>query len=70
MSTIYLDMLLGLPHLEMAGWGVFIASPHNYSHWTEAAAFYRRAHRTVRCTPDMQYSLSGALAMLADRSSL
>jgi hypothetical protein len=27
MSTICLGMLLGLPHLEIAGWGVFIA--HN-----------------------------------------
>jgi hypothetical protein len=27
MSTICLGMLLGLPHLQMAGWGVFIASP-------------------------------------------
>jgi hypothetical protein len=25
MYTICLGMLLGLPHLEMAGWGVFIA---------------------------------------------
>ena len=25
MSTICLGMLLGLPHLRMAGWGVFIA---------------------------------------------
>jgi hypothetical protein len=25
MSTICLGMLLGLPHLGMAGWGVFIA---------------------------------------------
>jgi hypothetical protein len=24
MSTICLGMLLGLPHMEMAGWGVFI----------------------------------------------
>jgi hypothetical protein len=31
--------------------GVFTAFPHNYSHWTEAAAFCRRAHRksTVHC---------------------
>jgi hypothetical protein len=25
MSTICLGMSLGLPHMEMAGWGVFIA---------------------------------------------
>jgi hypothetical protein len=25
MSILYLGMLLGLPHIEMGGWGVFIA---------------------------------------------
>jgi hypothetical protein len=29
MSTICLGMSLGLPHMEMAGWGVFIASNTN-----------------------------------------
>jgi hypothetical protein len=28
MSTICLDMLLGLPHLEMACWVVFIVTNH------------------------------------------
>jgi hypothetical protein len=41
--------------------GVFVASPHNCSHWTQAAAFCRRAHRTVRCTLDKHCSLSGVL---------
>jgi hypothetical protein len=27
MSTICLGMMLELPHLQMAGWGIFIASP-------------------------------------------
>jgi hypothetical protein len=58
MSTICLGMLLGLPHLQMAGWGVFIVLPLNYSRWTESCCFYRQAYRTVRCTPDMHYSLS------------
>jgi hypothetical protein len=51
MSTICLGMLLGLPHLEMTSWGVFIAFPHNYSRWTEAVAFCQRAHRTstIQC---------------------
>jgi hypothetical protein len=35
--------------------------PHNYSRWIEAAAFCRRAHRTVRCTPVKHCSLSGTL---------
>jgi hypothetical protein len=39
--------------------GVFIASPHNYSRWTEATAFCRRTDRTFRCTPYMYYSLYG-----------
>jgi hypothetical protein len=63
-------MLLGLPYLEMAGWGVFIASPHNSSRWTEVAAFYRWALRIVRCTPDKHCSLSGVLATLAGRWGL
>jgi hypothetical protein len=59
-------MLLGLPHL-MSGWWVFIAFPLNYSHWTERCCFYRRAHRIIRCPPDMHCSWSGALATSADR---
>jgi hypothetical protein len=46
-STICLSMFLGLPHLKMAGWGVFIAFSPNYSRWTEATTFCRRTHRTV-----------------------
>jgi hypothetical protein len=65
-----LGMLLGLPLLEMASWGVFIVFPHNYSHWTEAAAFCRGTHQTVRCTPDMHCSLSGALDMTTDHWGL
>jgi hypothetical protein len=60
-------MLLGLPHLQMAGWGVFIAFLLNYSHWTESYCFYRWVHWTVRCPPNMHYSLSGALDTSADR---
>jgi hypothetical protein len=47
--------------------GGIYSLPHNYSHWIEEAAFCRRVDRTVRCTPDKHYSLSGALAMSADR---
>jgi hypothetical protein len=61
MSKLCLGMLLGIPTLPNGRLGVFIAFPHNYSHWTEAVAFCRRAHRTVRCTLDMHCSLSGAL---------
>jgi hypothetical protein len=31
-------MLLGLPHLKIAGWG-YLKSPHNYSRWTESNNF-------------------------------
>jgi hypothetical protein len=53
-------MLLGLPPLQMVGWG-YLWSPHNYSRWTEATTFCRRVHRTVWCTPDKHCSLFGAL---------
>jgi hypothetical protein len=39
MSTICLDMLLGLPHLEMAGWVVFIGPNPISSRWTESSSF-------------------------------
>jgi hypothetical protein len=42
MSTIWLGMLLGLPHLEVAGWGGI------YSHQVGEVC-WRWAHRTVRC---------------------
>jgi hypothetical protein len=46
MSIICLDMLLGLPHLEMAGWVVFIATNHLVA---IREGCWRWAHRTVRC---------------------
>jgi hypothetical protein len=52
MSTICLGMFLGLQHLQMAGWGVFIASPTLLAVGQKAAAFCWRAHRTVRCASD------------------
>jgi hypothetical protein len=49
MSTICLGMSLGLPHLEMAGWGVFIAPNTNRA--VEEKLLLSAAHRTVRwCT--------------------
>ena len=38
MSTICLGMLLGLPHLRMAGWGCIYSPQHNCSRWRKAAA--------------------------------
>jgi hypothetical protein len=49
MSTICLGMSLGLPHLEMAGWGVFIAPNTNIA--VGEKLLLSAAHRTVRwCT--------------------
>jgi hypothetical protein len=59
MSTICLGMSLGLPHLEMAGWGCIYSPQHKYSYRRKAAAFCVTphslvVHRTTHC------SLSGA----------
>jgi hypothetical protein len=45
MSTICLGMSLGLPHLEMAGWGVFIAP--NINRVVGEKLLLSAAHRTV-----------------------
>jgi hypothetical protein len=60
MSILCLGMLLWLPHLQMAGWGLFIASTTLLAIGQKATAFYRWAHQTVRCAPDIHCSLSGA----------
>jgi hypothetical protein len=52
MSIICLGMSLGLPQLEMTGWGVFIAPQHKTSRWRKVAAFC--------ATPDSLVPLSGA----------
>jgi hypothetical protein len=49
MSTICLGMSLGLPHLELVGWGVFIAPNTNRA--VGEKLLLSVAHRTVRwCT--------------------
>jgi hypothetical protein len=50
--------------------GGIYSLPPNYSRWTESCCFCRRARRTVRCTPDMHCSLSGALATSSDHWGL
>jgi hypothetical protein len=52
MYTICLGMSLGLPHLKMAGWGVFIAPNTNRA--VGEKLLLSAAHRTTHC------SLSGA----------
>jgi hypothetical protein len=59
MCTICLGMLLGLPHLQMAGWGCIYSPQHNSSRWRKAAVLCGTpdspvVHRTAHC------SLSGA----------
>jgi hypothetical protein len=59
MSTICLGMSLGLPHLEMAGWGVFIAANTNIAVGEKLMLLCGTpdspvVHRTAHC------SLSGA----------
>jgi hypothetical protein len=49
MSTICLGMLLGLPHLKMAGWGVFIAP--NTKLAVGGKLLLSMVHRTVRWSP-------------------
>jgi hypothetical protein len=54
MSTICLGILLGLPHLGMAGWGGIYRPQYKPSHWRKAAALCSTSdspvvHRTVRC---------------------
>jgi hypothetical protein len=38
MSTIWLGMLLGLPHLEVAGWGGIYSHQPNCSRWRRLLA--------------------------------
>jgi hypothetical protein len=40
MSNICLGMLLGLPHLEIAGWGGIYRPQYNYSCWRKVVALY------------------------------
>jgi hypothetical protein len=39
MSILCLGMLLGLPHIQMAGWGGIYSLPHTSSCWTESSSF-------------------------------
>jgi hypothetical protein len=62
MSTICLGMLLGLPHLEMAGWGVFIAPNTKLAVGGKLllSVVHRTVwwgHRTVRCPCPVHLSI-------------
>jgi hypothetical protein len=59
MSTICLVMSLGLPHMEMAGWGCIYSPQHKYSRWRKAAAS-RGAPDSPVGSPDRPVPLSGA----------
>jgi hypothetical protein len=52
MSTICLDMLLGLPHLEMTVGVVFIGPNPITSHWTKSSSFLSTGTpNSVWCLP-------------------
>jgi hypothetical protein len=62
MSTICLGMLLGLPHLGMAGWGCIYSPQRKTSRWRKAAALCGTldspvVHLTVRCTYPLDLTL-------------
>jgi hypothetical protein len=59
MSNICLGMLLGLPHLGMAGWGGIYRPQHKTSHWRKAAALCGTPDSPVG-SPDSPVPLSGA----------
>jgi hypothetical protein len=40
MSILYLGLLLGLPHIEMASWGGIYRPQQNSSHWRKVAALW------------------------------
>jgi hypothetical protein len=55
MSTIWLGMLLGLPHVEVAGWGGIYSHQPKYSRWSRLLAMGAPdspvRHRTVSGAP-------------------
>jgi hypothetical protein len=59
MSIVFIGMSLGLPHMEMAGWGCIYSPQHKYSHWRKVAAFCGAPDRPVG-SPDRPVPLSGA----------
>jgi hypothetical protein len=66
MSTIWLCMLLGLPHLEMAGWWCIYSPQHKTSRWRKVVL--SAAHRTIlwctgQCTVHCPVHLAVGLTM-------
>jgi hypothetical protein len=61
MSTIWLGMLLGLSHLEVAGWGDIYSHQPNCSHWRRLLAMGAPdspvRHQTVSGAPPRHLSL-------------
>jgi hypothetical protein len=56
----FLPLVLNACVLNGGGWVIFIATTTFIAVGQKAAAFYRRAHRIVRCTRTRHCSLSGA----------
>jgi hypothetical protein len=57
MSTICLGMLLGLPHLGMAGWGGIYRPEHKTSRWRKVDALCGRLDSLVG-SPDSAVHLA------------
>jgi hypothetical protein len=66
MSTICLGMSLGLPHLEMAGWGYIYSPQHKTSRWRKAATFCVALDRPVG-SPNRPVRLAVGSVSVGDR---
>jgi hypothetical protein len=53
MSILCLGMLLGLPHLEMVGWGGIYRTQHNSSRWRKVVALCGTPHSPVEASDSL-----------------
>jgi hypothetical protein len=60
MSITCVGMLLGLPHIKMAGRRGINSLPLKYSRWTESRLFYHRAHWICLVSYPCQPTIEGA----------
>jgi hypothetical protein len=65
MSTIFIGMLLGLSHLEMAGWGGNYRPQHISSRWRKVVALCGTPDSPMG-SPDSPVPLSGAPSRWTD----
>jgi hypothetical protein len=67
MYILCLGMLLGLPHLEMAGWGGIYRSQHNSRRWRKVAALWHtgQSSASIRCANPLDLTRRWPLALQA-----